>query len=431
MSRTLRDDLGSLASLGSSGIDADASADRVLATVRARRRRRPVLVAAATAASLVVTGTGAFAAFQLLRDDPAPVALPDDPRGQSIRTLCGQPAPDYLEATASPSIVYSFAADRPAAVGDLDGSDLAAGHLEEHLFAATEPLPTLYVNARGSQDERSVVGPTGFVVVKDGVVVATPPGGPGAWSSTQATLDADAVAVLSTWGVQACGQVASDSAGGSGASYEPGTYTLYGVTRVADPDAPRTATGPDVGDPGLVVGPPLSMTLVDPGDGGVVRYFGDAPRTAAVVDVTDPGTLVGRDGAVLDEAAASLDWPEDVTPALHAGTATAQSVVWFSPVQGFGSGDQGVQTDAAVVLAAARTSLEHIGYAPAEHLLQVSCQPAAAEVLDGLSPTDDLSLTFGFGVAFDSTEDAARFVELFSGAFGYTPVQVDGEAACR
>ncbi|ACZ23174.1 hypothetical protein Sked_32790 [Sanguibacter keddieii DSM 10542] len=428
MSRTLRDDLGSLASLGSSGIDADASADRVLATVRARRRRRPVLVAAATAACLAVTGTGAVAAFQLLRDDPAPVALPDDPRGQSIRTLCGQPAPDYLEATASPSIVYSFAADRPAAVADLDGSDLAAGPLEEHLFAATEPLPSLYVNARGSEDERSVVGPTGFVVVKDGVVVATPPGGPGAWSSTQATLDPDGVAMLTSWGVQACGQVTS---GDSDGSYEPGTYTVYGVTRVADPDAPRTATGPDVGDPGLVVGPPLSMTLVDPGDGGVVRYFGDAPRTAAVVGVTDPGTLVGRDGAVLDEATASLDWPEDVTPALWAGTATAQSVVWFSPVQGFGAADQGVQTDAAVVLAAARTSLEHIGYAPGEHLLQVSCQPAAAEALAGVSPTDDLTMTFGYGVAFDSAEDAARFVDLFSSAFGYTPVQVDGEAACR
>ena len=48
-----------------------------------------------------------------------------------------------------------------------------------------------------------------------------------------------------------------------------------------------------------------------------------------------------------------------------------------------------------------------------------------------MSPTDDLTLTFGYGVAFDSTEDATRFVELFSGAFGYTPVQVDGEAACR
>lgn len=429
MSRTLRDDLGSLASLGSSRIDPDAAAERVLATVRLRRRRRPVLVAGATAACLAVTATGTFAALQLFRDDDAPVvALPDDPRGQSIRTLCGQPAPDYLEATASPSIMYSFAADRPAAVGDLDGDDITAGPLDERPFSTTEPLPTLYVNIRASEEERTVVGPTGFVLVKDGVVVATPPASPTTWSRTQTSLDADSVAVLSSWGVEACGQVSQPGA------YEPGTYTVYGITRVEDPDAPSPATWPEIGDPGLVVGPALSMTLAGTDDGGVVRYFGDAAGTMSEGAPTGAGTpegsVAGAPGAGLDESSASLDWPADVTPALQAGTATAQSVVWFSPIDGYGARSQADRTDTAVVQAAARATLEHIGYAPEEHFLQLDCQPAAASALTGVSPTDDLRLTLGYAVAFETPDDAARFVALFTEAFGYAPVQVDGEAAC-
>lgn len=428
MNRTLRDDLGSLASLGASRVDRDAASEQVLATVRQRRRRRPVLVAGAAAACLAVTGTGALAALQLSRDDDAPVvALPDDPRGQSIRTLCGQPAPDYLEATASPSIMYSFAADRPAAVGDLDGDDITSGPLDARPFSTAEPLPTLYVNIRAGEEERTVVGPTGFVLVKDGVVVATPPASPTTWSRTQTSLDADSVAVLSSWGVEACGQVSQPGA------YEAGTYTVYGITRVEDPDAPRPDTWPEIGDPGLVVGPALSMTLAGTDDGGVVRYFGDAAGTMSVGDLADPGTTEGSDGSLgsgLDESSASLDWPADVTPALQAGTATAQSVVWFSPIAGFGARSQTDRMDAAVVQTAARTTLEHIGYAPEQHFLQLDCQPAAASALTGVSPTDDLRLTLGYAVAFETPEDAARFVDLFTGAFGYAPVQVDGEAAC-
>lgn len=429
MNRTLRDDLGSLASLGASRVDRDAATEQVLATVRQRRRRRPVLVAGATAACLAVTATGALAALQLFRDDDAPVvALPDDPRGQSIRTLCGQPAPDYLEATASPSIMYSFAADRPAAVGDLDGEDITSGPLDDRPFSTTEPLPTLYVNVRADEVERTVVGPTGFVLVKDGVVVATPPASPTTWSRMQTSLDADSVAVLSSWGVEACGQVSQPGA------YEPGTYTVYGITRVEDPDAPSPATWPEIGDPGLVVGPALSMTLAETDDGGVVRYFGDAAGTMSVGDLAGAGSTEGSVeslGSGLDESSASLDWPADVTPAVQAGTATAQSVVWFSPIAGFGAPSQTDRMDAAVVQEAAWTTLEHIGYAPGEHVLPLTCQPEAAGTLAGVSPTDDLQLTLGYAVAFETPEDAARFVDLFTEAFGYTPVQVDGEAACR
>ncbi|KQT99670.1 hypothetical protein [Sanguibacter sp. Leaf3] len=429
MNRTLRDDLGSLASLGASRVDRDAATEQVLATVRQRRRRRPVLVAGATAACLAVTATGALAALQLFRDDDAPVvALPDDPRGQSIRTLCGQPAPDYLEATASPSIMYSFTANRPAAVGDLDGEDITSGPLDDRPFSTTEPLPTLYVNVRADEVERTVVGPTGFVLVKDGVVVATPPASPTTWSRMQTSLDADSVAVLSSWGVEACGQVSQPGA------YEPGTYTVYGITRVEDPDAPSPATWPEIGDPGLVVGPALSMTLAETDDGGVVRYFGDAAGTMSVGDLAGAGSTEGSVeslGSGLDESSASLDWPADVTPAVQAGTATAQSVVWFAPIAGFGARSQTDRMDAAVVQEAAWTTLEHIGYAPGEHVLPLTCQPEAAGTLAGVSPTDDLQLTLGYAVAFETPEDAARFVDLFTEAFGYTPVQVDGEAACR
>lgn len=426
MSRTLRDDLGSLASLGASTIDPDSASERVLATVRQRRRRRPVLVAGATAACLAVTATGALAALQLFRDDDGPaVALPDDPRGQSIRTLCGQPAPDYLEATPSPSIMYSFAADRPAAVGDLDGEDITAGPLDERPFSTSEPLPTLYVNSRAGDEERTVVGPTGFVLVKDGVVVATPPASPTTWSRTQTTLDADSVAVLSSWGVEACGQVSQPGA------YEPGTYTVYGITRVDDLDAPSPATPLEIGDPGLVVGPALSMTLTETDEGGVVRYFGDAAGTMSGGATAGAGAPDGSTEDALDESSASLDWPADVTPALQAGTATAQSVVWFSPVDGYGARSQTDRMDAAVVRDAAWTALDHIGYAPGEHVLPLSCQPVAADALAGVSPTDDLSLSLGYAVAFETPDAAARFVDLFTGAFGYTPVQVDGEAACR
>lgn len=428
MSRTLRDDLGSLASLGASRVDPDTASEKVLATVRQRRRRRPVLVAGTTVACLAVTATGALAALQLFRDDDAPVvALPDDPRGQSIRTLCGQPAPDYLEATASPSIMYSFAADRPAAVGDLDGDDITAGPLDERPFSTAEPLPTLYVNIRAGEEERTVVGPTGFVLVKDGVVVATPPASPTTWSRTQTSLDADSVAVLSSWGVEACGQVSQPGA------YEAGTYTVYGITRVEDPDAPSPATWPEIGDPGLVVGPALSMTLAGTDDGGVVRYFGNAAGTMSVGDLAGAGSTEGSVeslGSGLDESSASLDWPADVTPAVQAGTATAQSVVWFSPIAGFGARSQTDRMDAAVVQEAAWTTLEHIGYAPGEHVLPLTCQPEAAGTLTGVSPTDDLQLTLGYAVAFETPEDAARFVDLFTEAFGYAPVQVDGEAAC-
>lgn len=429
MTRTLRDDLGSLASLGASRVDPDAASEKVLATVRQRRRRRPVLVAGATAACLAVTATGALAALQLFRDDDAPVvALPDDPRGQSIRTLCGQPAPDYLEATASPSIMYSFAADRPAAVGDLDGDDITSGPLDDRPFSTTEPLPTLYVNIRADEVERTVVGPTGFVLVKDGVVVATPPASPTTWSRMQTSLDADSVAVLSSWGVEACGQVSRPGA------YEPGTYTVYGITRVEDPDAPSPATWPEIGDPGLVVGPALSMTLAETDDGGVVRYFGNAAGTMSEGTPTGAGapdgSATGSPEAALDESSASLDWPADVTPAVQAGTATAQSVVWFSPIAGFGARSQTDRMDAAIVQEAAWTTLEHIGYAPGEHVLPLTCQPEAAGTLAGVSPTDDLQLTLGYAVAFETPEDAARFVDLFTEAFGYAPVQVDGEAAC-
>lgn len=427
MNRTLRDDLGELASLGSSAIDPGTSAERVLATVRQRRRRRPLRVVGAIAACLAVTATGVFATLQLADEGDRPAAaLPDAVRGQSIRTLCGQPAPDYLEATASPSIMYSSAADRPAAVGDLDGRDLAAGPLEDRPFAIAEPLPTLFVNLRAGDEDRTVVGPTGYVVVKDGVVVATPPARPSASSQVQTSVGADSVAVLSAWGVQACGQITAEG------SYEAGTYTLYGVTRVEDPDAPRSPTGPDVGDPGLVVGPALTMTLVDTDEGGLVRYFGDTARVAVDGSTGTTGQDDGLPtvpGAGLDPSTATLDWPGDITPALQSGTATAQSVVWFSPVQGFGPSQTG-WADAAVVQAAAAQTLEHVGYAPDQHLLPLSCQPAAAEALAGVAPTDDLALTFGYAVAFESTDEAALFVDLFSGAFGYEPVQVDGEAAC-
>lgn len=386
-----------------------AAAERI----RAKRRRRPFFVVGSAVAGLTLVGGGAFAAVQLLGDDPAPlpdvIGSPQPAATPSETTAPAEPTtePAESEAPVEPTTPTEPEPAQPAALPQADPTAVfpACGAVVTPLSGSPDLgfSPTLFEGAAGdtitagfwnrSGDELSGVVSTHLtaVAVKDGVVVG--------WTE-QAPPSSTVPFALGTSlssEVETTGPLARTLCTDGTTPLPAGRYSIWvsqtaTVTERVPYDDSFTPGAPIATSEDLVVADDVASLWVD-----------DEGRS-----VPPPGVAAG--------------WPAQMSQdeAFLGDTRPDETIVWLA-----GSA-RTYLSDVDPTLYLPETRVLDLGYLDPE--IPFKCQPAAPAEL-GMS--DDALSGSGVGVIFAAREDADAFVALWEPLHGPVLGVVTSTVGCH